>query len=281
MKVPFGGVARRLLLGACGLVALSARGAEADIDGRPYEFVWANRVADDRPVLLPLTDAEGWTVDCRDAAARFERTTEHRLFGPGAARLVYRATGKAPQITLRPPAPVAVTDAFDTVSLWIYGNNVSYARDKSTPSVTVTAQVTDGKGAPFSLQLQTVRHLEWFLVQRRLPADLRERMAAGGCAFTGFTVTGGTNEQDRRIDLTSFAAYREELKPLTFAARPKRPHRVFPDAPAGVNTGAGELPFPNRALGVVPEPVATEVEFRLPASNVDWDDLAVRVKGGA
>ena len=280
-KVLWDGVAWMLLLGTCGLGVFWARGAEADVDGRPYEFVWANRVADDRPVLLPLTDAEGWTVECRDAVARFERTTEHRLFGPGAARLVYRAAGKAPQITLRPPAPVAVTGAFDTVSLWIYGNNVPYARDRSTPPVTVTAQFVDGQGRGFSVPLLTVSHLEWFLVQKRLPVDLRERTAAGGCAFTGFTVTGGTNEQDRRIDLTSFAAYREELKPLTFAARPKRPNRVFPDAPAGVNTGTGELPFPNRALGVVPEPVATEVEFRLPASNVDWDDLAVRVKGGA
>ena len=143
---------------------LSAWGAEADVEGRPYEFVWANRVADDRPVLLPLTETAGWTVECRNAVARFEQTTEHRLFGPGAARLVYRATGKAPQITLRPPAPVAITGAFDTVSLWIYGNNVSYARDKSTPPVTVAAQFVDGSGKAFSLSLLTIRHLEWFLV---------------------------------------------------------------------------------------------------------------------
>ena len=64
-------------------------------------------MADDRPALLPLTDAEGWTVDCR-------------------------ATGKTPLITLRPSAPVAITGAFDTVGLWIYGNNVSYTHDKST-----------------------------------------------------------------------------------------------------------------------------------------------------
>ncbi len=281
MKNSFEGVVRCLLMGAFCLGMLSANGAEADVEGRPYEFVWANRVADDRPVLLPLTDAEGWTVDCRNAVARFEQTTEHRLFGPGVARLVYRATGKSPLITLRPPAPVAITGAFDTVSLWIYGNNVSYTHDKSTPPVTVTAQFADAKGRAFSLSLQTVHHLEWFLVQKRLPADLRDRAAAGGCSFTGFTVTGGTNEKDRQIELTSFAAYREDLKPLAFAARPKRPNRVFPDAPAGVNTGAGELSFPNRALGVVPQPVATDVEFRLPSSNVDWDDLAVRVKGGA
>jgi hypothetical protein len=77
------------------------------------------------------------------------------------------------------------------VSLWVYGNNVSYARDPSTPPVGIEAQFTDADGKPFSVSLYTVRHLEWFLVQRRLTPEHAARLARGG-AFTGFVVAGGT-----------------------------------------------------------------------------------------
>ncbi len=258
------------------------RGAEADVDGRPYEFVWANRVADDRPVLLPLTDPAGWTVVCTNTAATFAKTSEHKLFGDGVARLVYRATGPNPRIELRPPSPVAVAPGADTMSCWVYGNNVSYMRDKSTPPVSIAAEFAEAEGRRFTVPLYVVRHLEWFLVQRRFEADVVRRLERGG-SFLGFIVTGGTNEKDRQIELTSLAVYREDLKPLSFRPRPKRPNRAFADAPAGVNVGEGELPFPNRASGVVPpvsEKAAAAIEFRFPSSAVDWDELAVRVKGG-
>lgn len=263
-------------------IALVVVGAEADIDGRPYEFVWANRKADDRPVLLPLVDPVGWTVTCSNAVATFQKTADHKLFGDGVARLVYRATGPKPVITLRPPQPVPVAPGADTISFWVYGNNVSYLRDASTPSVGLAAEFADAAGRTFTVPVYHVRHLEWFLVQRRFAPDVIRRLVDGG-RFLGFIVTGGTNEKDRQIELTSLAVYREELKPLAFKPRPKRPYRVFPDAPAGVNTGAGMLPFPTRASGVIPpvsEKAAAEIEFRAPTSAVDWDDLAVRVKGG-
>ncbi len=251
------------------------------IDGRPYEFVWANRTVDDRPVLLPLTDTEGWTVTTTNAVATFAKTTEHRLFGDGVTRLTYRSAGGkgAPAITLRPPAPVPVQSGVDTVSVWVWGNRVSYARDASTPPVTISALFTDAAGRPFTIHLYTVSHLEWFLVQKRLTREQSARLAQGG-HFTGFTISGGTNPKDRAIEFTSLAVYREELKPLTFKPRARRPNRVFPDAPAGVNTGDGELPFPNRRDGVVPYPVAAQVEYRLPTSNVNWDDLAVKGPDG-
>jgi len=260
---------RRALVTALAAAALAGAAAV-----RPYEFDWANRTADDRPVLLPLVDAAGWTVSATNAVATFARADAHCLFGDAVPRLVYRGTGPNPRITLRPPAPVLVKGPVDTVSVWVYGNNVSYARDPSTPPVHIEAQFTDANGKPFSVSLYTVRHLEWFLVQRRLAPDQAARLARGG-AFAGFAVTGGTNEKDRWIELTSLAVYREELKPLAFKPRPKRPNRVFPDCPPGVNTGDGELSFPNRALTVVPPAGEPAVRWRLPARAGCWDDFAL------
>ena len=92
---------------------------------RPYEIVQAGRTVDQNaPALVPFTDPAGWTVETENAVASFVRATEHLLFGDGVSRLVYRATGKGkPLVRVRPPSPVPVKDAFDTVSCWIYGNN--------------------------------------------------------------------------------------------------------------------------------------------------------------
>ncbi len=269
---------------ALAMFAVSCLGVYADKplpnDGRPYEIAWADRTHDDHEPVLSMTDAAGWRVETKNAAARLESAKDRRLFGPGVVRLVYRGTGAKPVVRILPPSPVKLSDAFDTVSLWIYGNNVYYSpKAKGTPSTTLKADFVDADGKPFSVQIAVIRHLEWWLAQRRLADDLVAR-ASRGATFTGFTLTGGTNIEDRSLDFTSFCAFKEEFAPVSFKARPQRANRVFPDAPAGINTGAGTLPFPNRALTVVPPASGERFEFRLPSDLSNWDDLAFSRDGG-
>ena len=104
---------------------------------------------------------------------------------------------------------------------------------------------------------------------------------ANGAGLYSFTISGGTNKNDRWIELTSFAAYRDELRPLSFRPRAKRGVQVFANAPQGLNTGPGRLPFPNRADTIVPPPVGRgAVEFRWPSKAGSWDDLSYRVAKG-
>ena len=259
---------RQVLKIVCGAVVMLAL-----VGARPYEFEWAGRTKDDRPVLMRLEDAAGWKVEPVDAVATLTTGVARVLFGDGVMHLDYRAAGKSPSVRLSPPEPVAVPPGADTVSLWIWGNNVSYARDKTTPPVHFVLHFADAEGRPFSFDLYWVRHLEWFLVQRKFSPDERARLAKGG-RFTGLTVSDGKNEQDRFVEFTSLAVYREDLKPLTFKPRAQRPNRVFPDAPAGVNTGAGSLDFPNRALTVVPPTKGRFGTWRLPTKAWDWSDMA-------
>lgn len=249
---------------------------------RPYELVWANRVQDLHAPFAPLTDAAGWTVETSHAVATFTRATDRLLFGDGVCRLTYRATGANPVVTLRPPQPIPVNGPFDTVSCWGYGNNHNgYAPDPSTPSVTVTAHFADVDGRSFAVKLLYVNYKEWFQGWARLSPDQIARTARGA-TFTSLMVTGGTNAEDRSIDLNSLCAFTEAFKPLSFAPRAKRPNRVFPDAPPGNNVGTGLLPFPNTPLGVVPKTrPAAELEIALPQRASNWDDLAFRWKGGA
>ena len=270
-----------LCVATCLAAACAGFCADADVDARrPYEMVWANRTQDDHAPLLPLTDAAGWTVEATDAVATFARTTERALFGDGVCRLTYRATGPKPVVRFRPPQPVPVKGPFDTLSCWIYGNNVYYVQN-DTPSTTLFAEFQDAAGKPFSVQLLHVSHLEWHLAWRRLGPDILARVK-DGATFLGFRLTGGTNKADRALDFTSFCAFREEFRPLSFKPRAKRPNRVFPELDAGVNTGHGLLPFPNTPLGVTPRTTPdARLEVRLPSKASDWNDLAFRWKGGA
>ena len=83
---------------------------------RPYEMVWANRTEDDHPPLLALTDPSGWQVETKNAEATFTRSDDVLLFGESVCKLAYRGTGPDPTITLRPPQPVVITQAFDAGS---------------------------------------------------------------------------------------------------------------------------------------------------------------------
>ncbi|MBQ9741909.1 MAG: hypothetical protein IJV91_13340, partial [Kiritimatiellae bacterium] len=252
---------------------------------RPYEMEWTGRTEDDRSPLCSLTTGKGWRISGRNAEATFTRATARLLFGDGVARLRYRSLGgdKKPQVFVRPPSPVLITNDFDAVSCWVFGNNV-FGRDPSTPSVTIDAQFIDASGKRFAVNVGHVHHKGWYKFHGRVPRELLPR-AKAGCRFDGFCVHGGWNKDFRELDFNSLAVFKEEWKPLTLKSRPKRGAVLFPDASQGMNTGEGRLPFPVSADTVLP-PSAFEkedalIEFRLPKDNaVRWDSLAVRIGGG-
>ena len=264
---------------------------------RPYERVWANRLNDDHPALVPFTATDGWRVEVADAEARFERSQDVLLFGDAVAKLTYRAIGPHPQVTLIPPVPVSVTSAFDAVTCWIYGNNHSYAPDPQTPPVNVTLHFADRAGAPFSIPLARVHHKEWFLCHRRLDPDLIARVAKGA-TLRSISVADGHNTEERVLYFNSLAVFTESFETLTFSPRRQRGVRIFPACDPGVNKGPGTLPFPDTPLTVIPRDSAPSVvrvakngdgryllvrdgedgrlEVRLPAKAGTWDDLAMR-----
>ncbi len=248
---------------------------------RPYEMVWANRRADETPPVDRLESAAGWTATGENAVATVADADDRLLFGDGTLRFDYRATGANPKVRLRRATPLKLP-AFDAFSVWIYGNNFYGQIPNGTPMTRLSADFTDADGKAFSLDIATILHREWCKFQVKAPKGLLARTLKGGCTLDGFTLTGGTNAEDRRLDLTSVCAFVEELKPLTFKPRAKRCVQVFKDQPQGINTGDGRLPFPTVETTVVPP--ATEVdaalEFRTPAQPGIWDDLAFRVGKG-
>lgn len=289
----------RWYLAVLSLAVASVWAAET-VGVRPYELDWAGRTKDDHPPLVDFEDLAGWQVETKDAVATFAASREQQIWDQYVGKLVYRADGNVPEITIRPPAPLPISAAFDAVSCWIYGNNF-LGRDKNTPSVTIRALFADGTGAPFEVQLAYMNWQEWFLCHHRLSPEQIAQVAKGGTTFLGLRVTGGRNKDDRTIYFDNLAVFTEEFAPLTFKPRAKRGVQVFPGRDMGLNTGEGTLPFPNRQETIVPEPSSASTQTsrqgdgrfiltskladgggltaEIPVDTCQWDGIRLRWEG--
>ncbi len=225
---------------------------EEVVGERPYEMVWANRTEDDHPPLIDFEDLSGWHVESRNAEATFERSREQQIWAKHVGKFTYRSAGADPTIRILPPEPVRISEPFDAVTCWIYGNNWAWAPDPTTPQVAVSALFEDAQGDGFRVELIRVRWKEWFLTHRSLTPDQIERVGKGA-SFTGFLIENGTNEDDRVLYFDNLAVFVEEFPPLQFDPRPQRGIPMFPGQSTGTNTGPGKLPFPTRPETILPD----------------------------
>ena len=269
---------------------------------RPYEMEWAHRTHDDHTALLPMTDANGWSVETRDAEAKVESSQDVLLFGDGVVKLTFHATvtNAHPLITLKPSAPVPVNGPFDAVTCWIYGDTHCYITDPTRPTLFIRANFTNAEGKPFSVPLSSSRFNQWFLCHRRLSEEQATGVRSGG-KFVSFTIENARTDRERTIYFNSLCVFQEEFPALSFKPRAKRGVQLFPDCPQGLNTGDGSLPFPNTADTMVPKDLTPStktvtadkatrtfriqsgdeiIEYRLPAHAGNRDDLAMRYGNG-
>ncbi len=233
-------------------MALGVAVAQEPVGVRPYELDWAGRVTETPPPLVDFENLDGWRVETVGSEARFERTREQQIWGRYVGKLTYRGTGAgANEVRIVPPRPIPVRDAFDAMTLWVYGNNWGYSVDPSTPQVTVSALFRTAGGLPVSVYLYSVDWTEWNLLHRRL-SDTERKTLGPGCTFVGFSVKGGRQKDDRSIYLDNLCLSTEAFAPLTFEPRPERGIAMFPGQGSGTNNGPGKLPFPTRVETILP-----------------------------
>ena len=255
--------------------------AEEPVGRRPYEMVWANRTEDTRPAIVDFEDLQGWTVECRDAAARLTRSRQQQLWGKHVGKLVYRGQGSNPTVTLRPAKRVPVSLAPDCVNLWVYGNNLggrsnwSWNLEPPTPQVTITVLLRGRDGPSVRVWMGKVRWQEWWVMHRRLTPE-QQALLEGGAFLEGIEVSGGENTDDRVLYFDNLAVYREPLSRLEFEPRPKRGVDPFPGQTAGTNGGPGRLPFPTREETVLPDNLTDQFEVDLEKSG---DTYAFHYRG--
>ena len=225
--------------------------AADSVGKRPYEMEWAKRAQDHCAPLVDFEDLTGWQAEGKQAAARFERTREQQIWGQYVGKLTYRGTGTAPEVRILSPKPIRISQAFDAVTLWCYGNNWGWTTDPSTPRVSVSALFLDAAGQSLTVPLYIVDWKEWSLLHKRLTPEQIERVK-GGASFTGLLIANGSNKEDRVLYFDNLAVFTEAFPPLAFEPRPQRGTGLLPGQSPGANTGPGRLPFPTRSQTILP-----------------------------
>lgn len=234
---------------------------------RPYEMVWADREPPHAP-LVDFDSLEGWQVECEDGAvADLFNSRRQRVWESPVARLVYRGTSKTSAVVLRPPTPVAIPDAVSATTVWVYGNNWSWAPEPGTPQTTLALLVVDKDNASHALDLAQVGWKEWWLVHKVLPQNLLDKKPL---RFAGLRVTGGSNTEDRELFFEDLVFFKENPAPLSFEPRPKRGIDPFPGQSPGANTGPGRLPFPTRDQTILPDNRTANFVVDLEQAGEGW-----------
>lgn len=286
-----------VILAACPAASFGQSHQEEPVGVRPYELEWAGRTQDDHPPLVDFENLDGWTVVTKNAAATFGRTREQQIWGRYVGKLTYRGEGSGPnEVRIVPPQPIPISQPFDAVTLWCYGNNWGWAPDPGTPQVRISVLFEDSDGQEFAVYLYHVDWTEWYLLHRRLTPEQARRLQKGA-KFAGILVAGGRQKDDRILYFDNLAVFTEEFPPLTFAPRPERGISMFPGQTAGTNTGPGKLPFPTSERTILPpvldpRPVVETlpegqgarfrcrdrtgvVEYTVRPETGRWDDIAV------
>ncbi|MFZ2642461.1 MAG: hypothetical protein WA117_15810 [Verrucomicrobiia bacterium] len=257
-------------------LALAANSFAAETVGeRPYEMVWANRTEDTHPPLIDFENLDGWKVETKDAIATLTLSREQQLWGRHVGKLVYRADGKLPRVTLRPPKPIALPQSFDCINFWVYGNNWAWVTDKTTPSVEIAVLLRGKGGAEVRVPMSNVRWKEWWVMHRKLTVEQLD-LLKDSPTLEGIQISNGRNKDDRTLYLDNLAIYKEELKPLAFEPRRKRGIEMFPGQGDGTNTGPGKLPFPAREETILPDNLTKSFRTTL---TKDGDAFVFRYRG--
>jgi hypothetical protein len=218
---------------------------------QPYEFTWTQREQDPN-TLVDFEDMQGWNLELYDGAqGELRRSREQQLWGEYVAKIVYSGVREQSRVIARPPQPIPIPGAFDSVDLWGYGNRWSWVTDPTTPPVEVAVLVQDAQGKEFRIQLTDIQWKQWWLIHRRIPHDVLNQIVLPA-RFRGIEISRATNSQARSFFCDSLAFYKEELKPLTFLPQPKRNLMPYRGEIVGTNTGPGTLPFPTREETILP-----------------------------
>jgi hypothetical protein len=270
---------------------------------QPYEFTWTQREQDPH-TLVDFEDMRGWTLELYDGAqGELRRSREQQMWGEYVAKIVYSGVRPESRVIARPPQPISIPGRFDSIDLWGYGNRWEWVPDPTTPPADVAVLIQDAHGKEFRVQLTAILWKQWWLIHRRIPREILDQIVLPA-KFTGIELGKATNQQPRYFFCDSLAFYTEELKPLKFAAQPKRNLKPYRDEIVGTNTGPETLPFPTREETILPTnfeknfkvtvreigPRRFELRYVGPDSTVVYeyqpakgglDELTARLNGGS
>ena len=225
-----------------------------------------------KPAHVPLVSfdsLEGWQVECsQGAVADLFGSQKQRVWESPVARLVYRGTSPKSTIVLRRPRRFRSPTPATATTIWIYGNNWSWAPEPGTPRVTVSLLLLDKDNAAHTLDLAQVGWKEWWLVHKVLPRGVLGPKAA----------PAGGHSQSRAAPTRRTANSSSRTWPSSRRPPPRFPSSRGPNGASipsrgqspGANTGPGRLPFPTRAETILPENYAKDFTTEVQRAGDGW-----------
>jgi len=243
---------------------------------QPYEFTWTERRPDPH-TLVDFEDLQGWKLELYDGAqGELRRSREQQLWGEYVAKIVYSGSRPESRLVVRPPQPIPIPGAFDSIELWGYGNHWGWETDPTTPRAQIAVLVEDARGKEFRVPLTDIQWKQWWLIHRRLSREVLSQIV-WPARFTGIEISKGTNREARAFFCDNLAFYKEELKPLSFHPQPQRNLKPYRGEIMGTNTGPGTLPFPTREETILP--ANFEKNFKVTAREVAPRQFELRYEG--
>jgi hypothetical protein len=241
---------------------------------RPYEVEWANP-KESRVPAVTFADLHGWRMETEDgAAATFRPSRSQNIWNRPVGKLSYRGNGdpkSQPRVLLSPPAPIRIPEGSDCVEMWLYGNRWDWENPPDTPPVNILLHLRDGAGKVHRHQVDKVRWKEWWLLHRKLPTRAKD------LHFVSLEVEGGWQPEGRALFFDSITFYAESLQALQFERRPRRNLILFEGQSPGLNTGDGQLDFPNREETILPINMSQSFETE---AGRDGSEFSFHYKGG-
>jgi hypothetical protein len=196
------------------------------IGEKPYEMEGRK---EERIPLVDFRDVSDWIVEGKDAEGWLYLSQEQKLYHDYCAKLVYIGKGENPSILVKPEKPIPITDPWDNVNFWNYGNGWGWAPNPEKPFLHVAIVLMDADDKEFEIPMGTMDYQYWFLMNSRLHNEIKRP-----AKFVGFRFTNGKNKDKQAVYLGPCYFFKEVLKPLTF--------EPFPD----------KLPFPTRKETILP-----------------------------
>jgi len=223
---------------------------------QPYEMTWVQR--EEHPqTLVDFEDMAGWKLELYNGASgELRRTREQQMWGQYVAKIAYSGSIDGARVVARPPKPVPIPGQPDCVEFWAYGDRLRSAPTGTTLAagegvIYLSILLQDAAGNEHRIQATDMRWRGWWLVHRKLSAELQSAIA-WPAAVSGIELEMGRLADRRQVFCDSLAFYREALKPLNLKPQPKRNLRPFRGQIVGLNTGVGTLPFPTREETILP-----------------------------
>jgi len=231
--------------------AVNEVAAWEQVGQQPYEMTWAAR-AEHPATLVDFEDLSGWKLECYSGArGEFRRSREQQMWGAYTGKFTVQGTGEQSRVVARPPKPVPIPGAFDSVEMWGYGNRWGWEKDKETPALSIAVLIVDARGEEHRIPMADVNWKQWWLIHHKTPPGVAEDLVLPA-SISGIEISKISNAAPRYFFCDSLAVFREELKPLAFKPQPKRNLKPYRGMIAGLNTGEGTLPFPTREETILP-----------------------------